>query len=66
MIKIRIGKVEKTFETNKEAMDYVSREAGRKTLRFQRFVFNSRGGLEEMDYLTFRQGRISETYNTRR
>lgn len=65
-IKIRIGQTEKSFKTNKEVMSFLARQAGGKTLRFQRFVFNSRGGLEEMDYLTYRQGRISETYNTRR
>ena len=66
MVMIRIGEVEKTFQSSKLAMDYVIDLAGNKPLRFQRFVFTSWGGLEEMDFLTYRNGRMSETYNTRR
>lgn len=64
MIKIRIGSVEETFDSNKSAMAYVADMAGDKPLRFQRIVYE-RGEITEMDFLTYDRGRISSTHNTR-
>lgn len=65
MIKIRVGKTEEIFEDNQSAMQYVADMAGDKRLKFQRIEYN-RGELVQMEYLTFYQGRLKETYLTRR
>lgn len=64
MIKIRIGKVEETFEDNGSAMEYVADVAGDSSLRFQRLVFEH-GELDSMDFLVYSRGRVSEAYSTR-
>lgn len=63
MIKIRVGKVEETFEDSQAAMRFVADMAGDKPLEFQRIEYED-GELSQMDYLTYYQGRLKETYST--
>ena len=65
MIKIRIGKSEKSFENHRDAMKYLADKADGTHLNYQQLIYEN-GELVEMDYLTYYRGRISETYSTRK
>lgn len=64
MIKIRLNNEEREFKSEREAMKFVAATAQRQSLNFQRLEY-SNGKLEEMDYLTYHKGHVSETYNTK-
>lgn len=64
MVKIRINKHEQTFNTSNDAMVYVADTAGDSALEFQRLEYDG-DDLVQMDYLTYYQGHLKETYSTR-
>ena len=64
MIKIKIGSKAVEFETNADAMRYIAEQAGDRALQFQRLAYDGIT-LVSMDYLTYKQGRLSETYETK-
>lgn len=65
MIKIRVGDVEESFESNQAALRYVADMAGDSPLEFQRLSYEH-GQLVEMDFLTYNRGRLTETHSTRK
>lgn len=63
MVKIKIGSVVSSFGSQEEANAFVAEQAGSKKLRYKQTVYAG-SQIESMDFLTYHEGKVSETYNT--